>query len=119
MLSKEKLKIIDLKPPQCLENELSNYKYYQYRNNEEISNLPIFSPSPIVKSKLIESYPKNLDSYDIKLKKAPDIFPLNISQRPLQEDMKWKIHEKNFDIFESALICSSSSSSGSREPNLT
>lgn len=111
-LSKEKLKIIDLKPASCLEEESFNYKFNQRKKNDELfkrMDNNNFSPYQQIRKPhyqndgipiYVETYPKNPDAYDINILKAPDIFPLNLSQQILKENLQWKTHERNFDIFE-------------------
>lgn len=112
LLSKKKLKIIDLKPASFLEEESLNYKFNQRKKNDELfkcmDNIN-FSPYQQIRKShyknnglpiYVETYPKNPDAYDINILKAPDIFPLNLSQQILKENLKWKTYERNFDIFE-------------------
>lgn len=110
LMSKEKLKIIDLKPASFLEDE--SYKFNKRKNDELFNYIDYnnFSPYQRIKKshfyqnegipRYVETYPKNSDSYDINILKAPDIFPLNLSQKVLKENLKWKTYEKHFDIFE-------------------
>lgn len=110
LLSKEKLKKIELKPASFLEDEILYLKIGKEAASNPSKPIKNERYSPVINihnnepydflPKHVETYPKNPDSYDIKVVKSPDLFPLNLSQKKLTENLSWFTPIKNNEAFD-------------------